>query len=82
MGNPIDITDLLKRIEALERALGVAGTESKQRPFVAPFVAPFPAQFPPKQSTTKCPKCGVDWSDMMGYSCPDIECPVQPKVTC
>lgn len=29
---------------------------------------------------TICPKCGVKWEGAMLYSCPNMECPIQPKV--
>lgn len=28
-----------------------------------------------------CPKCGVDWSGVMGYYCSNTNCPKQLKVT-
>lgn len=27
-----------------------------------------------------CSKCGVIWKGAMGYSCPHMDCPVQPHV--
>lgn len=29
----------------------------------------------------KCPRCGLDLSSVMGYSCPNWECPIQSQVT-
>lgn len=29
-----------------------------------------------------CPTCRIEWSGVMLYSCPNRECPIQPKVTC
>ena len=29
----------------------------------------------------KCSKCGMLWKGVMGYCCPNFDCPVQPKVS-
>jgi hypothetical protein len=29
-----------------------------------------------------CPKCGLNFSGAMGYVCPQVTCPIQPKATC
>lgn len=39
---------------------------------------PGPGYFPP---VTVCKVCGLEWKGVMGYSCPNMNCPVQPKIT-
>lgn len=34
----------------------------------------------PSLSPTICGKCGMKWEGVMGYVCPSLDCPVQPKV--
>lgn len=29
----------------------------------------------------KCPTCGMVWKGAMGYVCPNMKCPIQPRVT-
>ena len=36
---------------------------------------------PIREPIINCPKCGVVWKGVMGYSCPLTDCPVQPKIT-
>ena len=50
----------------------------EQPPFVPPtpyipYPPPIPADFWPKASG--CPKCGIDLNHVMGYCCPNMECP-------
>lgn len=44
-----------------------------------------PTVFPSKDTTsvptTQCYKCGMVWKGAMAYSCPHMNCPIQPKVT-
>jgi uncharacterized protein YeaC (DUF1315 family) len=28
----------------------------------------------------KCTKCGMMWRGIMGYHCPRMDCPIQPKI--
>lgn len=28
----------------------------------------------------KCIKCGMMWQGVMGYVCPNMDCPIQPKI--
>ena len=28
----------------------------------------------------KCQKCGMMWQGAMGYVCPNMDCPIQPKI--
>lgn len=38
-------------------------------------------QEPYTYSDAKCPKCGIDFSGVMGYYCPDLHCPMMTKAT-
>lgn len=47
-----------------------------------------PKPYTPKSSPShpefkkSCPKCGIKLEGVMGYSCPDSECPVFSQATC
>jgi hypothetical protein len=41
----------------------------------------YPAQAPIGQASVKCFKCGIVFTGAMGYSCPQTNCPIQPKAT-
>jgi hypothetical protein len=45
-------------------------------------VSPSPPYPPYTEPETVCPKCGMVWKGVMMYSCADMQCPIQPKVTC
>lgn len=36
---------------------------------------------PPTTTSTTCHVCGMVWEGVMSYSCMNMNCPVQPKVT-
>jgi len=76
MGTPIDVVDLLRRVEALEKALGIQPQPARAWPAMPgmPNLAP--------KADNRCAKCGIDWSGAMGYACGMTDCPVQPRVTC
>ena len=62
------VEKLTERLEKLEQPLPV-----------------YPAPLVPELDLyggTQCPKCGLVWSGVMGYVCPDVKCPIQLKVTC
>jgi hypothetical protein len=42
---------------------------------------PFPT-IPTLSNKVYCPKCGMEWSGVMGYVCNDQRCPIQMKVSC
>jgi len=83
MGTPIDTNDLLRRIEFIERHLGIKqGVGESMRPVGVPFNWPpgptlWPNSPPPPvhQGDTRCTKCGISFSDTMGYVCPRADCP-------
>lgn len=54
----------------------VTPTPNPTIPWVSPTNAP--GYYP---RTTACSECGMQWSGVMGYVCPNIKCPIQPKVT-
>lgn len=29
-----------------------------------------------------CPQCHMVWEGAMGYVCPQVDCPIQPRATC
>jgi rubrerythrin len=66
----IDVDDLLRRVEELERALGA----KNERPEVLP-VYPVTTEF-------RCHKCGFSMSESMHYVCPVFDCPGRARVTC
>lgn len=45
-----------------------------------PYSKPIPIPHPTTASVV-CPECGMEWKGLMGYVCPNMKCPVQPKVT-
>lgn len=83
MGTPIDTNDLLRRIEFIERHLGIKqGVGEPFRP-LGPAVWPLgpipgaPSFVPnvvPAQPPS-CTKCGLVLSGAMSYSCPQPGCP-------
>ena len=78
MGTPVDIAGLLKRVAALEAALGINPPPTRGRPGMAGL----PILFPPnKAGGSRCSKCGLDWSGTMGYVCGVQDCPTQPRAT-
>ena len=59
----------------------IAKLEQEKLPLV-PIPTPWPDPVPDLYGGTQCPKCGLVWSGVMGYVCPDSQCPIQLKVTC
>lgn len=53
----------------------------KETPYQWPYV-PLPDReraipmWPKRGDAVRCPKCGVDFSGVMGYSCQNIDCPM------
>lgn len=45
-------------------------------PPYAPMPTPWPEPRPPFGYKDSCPKCGITLSGIMGYSCPNSDCPV------
>lgn len=43
----------------------------------------YPTDLPgfPGPPQVTCSKCGMVWSGVMGYYCPQANCPIQPKAT-
>ena len=79
MTEPVDVNDLLKRIEALEALLGYprkTGLEEKKKPWNPPW------NVLPLGRRSVCDRCGIDFSGVTGYVCPSANCPVQPPITC
>ncbi len=76
METPIDVVDLLKRAEVLEKALGIQPQPMRAWPAIPgiPNLAP--------KADNRCAKCGIDWSGTMGYVCGMTDYPVQLRVTC
>lgn len=74
----IDVAYLLRRVEAIERALGMP------RPPAPAHVPIFDAAkiLKPLYAYNKCSRCGIDWLGVMGYVCQVDDCPIQPRVTC
>lgn len=61
-----------------------AGRKSVNKPQTPPWELkperrPWEIPMGPPQVT--CSKCGMSWSGVMGYYCPKIDCPIQPKAT-
>ena len=79
MGTPVDIAGLLKRVEALEAALGIHPPPMRVG-FSLPGLPNLSA--PNKFGGSRCSKCGIDWSGAMGYVCGMQDCPTQSKVSC
>ena len=48
------------------------------------WVQPQPYPYDPKMTSTSviCSQCGMKWGGVMGYVCPNGNCPIQPKTTC
>ena len=46
------------------------------QPPLAPMPTPYPQPRPPFGYGNSCPKCGITLSGIMGYSCPNSDCPV------
>jgi hypothetical protein len=52
-------------------------------PVIQPIFVPIPYYPPqPQRFSTRCPRCGLDWSGVMGYSCGNTACPMQAQITC
>ena len=65
------------------------GYNAKNKPQTPPWEQPYmpalPTDLPgfpgPGVTGVTCSKCGMVWKISMAYSCPHINCPVQPKAT-
>ncbi len=62
-----------RRLKRLEETL--FPLERPQQPWPQLPIAPMPVQ------ALKCPTYGIDWSGSMGYVCPNVACPIQPRAT-
>lgn len=69
MGIEDRLAELERRVEELEL------TTRRIPPLKWDDVAPI-------GSRKSCPTCGIMWEGVMGYVCPNLECPVQPKPRC
>lgn len=68
------LESILDRLDQLENVLDNTPVGTEPVPFPPPY-------FPPQGKVT-CPKCGLDWSGIMGYVCSSSDCPMQMVVTC
>lgn len=57
------------------------GYNAKNKPQTPPWEQPYMPALPTDLPQVKCSKCGMVWKGAMAYSCPHINCPVQPKAT-
>ena len=71
MTEPITFFDVLRRLEEIERALGIKPT-------------PTPPLLPPQVplTTATCSRCGLKLDGVMGYVCPQIDCPTFLNARC
>jgi hypothetical protein len=60
---------------------GVEDFKKKEWPNRYPRPWDFPDNPWPYPRNSRCPKCGIDVTGPMCYSCPDSSCPFQPKAT-
>ena len=87
--------DINSRLERIERDLSwiIQYLLKRDQPIQPPPYIPNPYPTIPTIPTTPptipnwpnkvyCPKCGMEWSGVMGYVCMDQSCPIQMKVTC
>lgn len=77
------LDEISKRLEKIERDVSwivryMLARDS--RPSPPPYI-PNPT-VPNWPNKVYCPKCGMEWSGVMGYVCMDQSCPIQMKVTC
>lgn len=58
------------------------GTTYIRLPIIQPIVIPFiPYEPEPRRASTRCPRCGMEWSGIMGYVCGSTSCPMQATIT-
>ena len=87
MSEDADINERLSRIER-DISWLIQYLLKKDQPLQTPPHIPYPSPttLPPTVPTWSdkvyCPKCGMDWSGVMGYVCNDMKCPTQTKITC
>lgn len=55
------------------------GYNAKNKPQTYP--TDLPGLSGPTVTSVTCSKCGMVWSGVMGYYCPQTNCPIQPKAT-
>lgn len=66
MTTPVDVGDLLRRVQIIERHLGIQPATVPTQPIPpVPIVPDF----------RRCSKCRIDSSGFMGYVCPRGDCP-------
>lgn len=73
MGTPIDTNDLLRRIEFIERHLGIKQSPGEPLQPLGPLFTLSP--MPPRQDEARCPKCGITFSQTLSYFCDMQDCP-------
>jgi hypothetical protein len=87
----LDIAELAKRIVELERLVGILTRERDAQPLtigdpwpplpvqphypVIPGVQPYVPITPTLPDLSKCGKCGLTLGPVMGYCCPNADCP-------
>lgn len=84
--------DINSRLERIERDLSwiIQYLLKRDQPIQPPPYIPNPYPTIPTTPPTiptwpdkvYCPKCGMEWSGVMGFVCADQKCPIQMKVTC
>lgn len=53
---------------------------AKKEPTLPPDIGRWPVGPGLVEPQIKCQQCGVMWQGVMGYVCPRMDCPIQPKV--
>lgn len=69
------IDELTKQVQRLaDRVSRIEGT-FPQGPFGPQFPPQFPTMPAPVTIRNECLRCGIKFSQVMGYVCPDMDCP-------